>query len=482
MKAALFSCALLLCLVHSTSMQAQCTITQGSVIVNIKSITNDATGCTTTFDLTFDLAGNGGNKWSHIHFWDVNAYPSITYGSGSGPNLSTLNGGAGSPKPLLATVSLDYHNGTNSVSSSYPADGTVPVVSAGISYTRTTVGSNTRFAVSNITVHSNNCAPLNLNADVWSAQDNNGKIMACSATGVAILADEPLLRGVMQCGSPRTFTLGISTKEARAVTFTAYKDVAPYGVFDANDQLPANIVNPAIVVNNAASSMAVPFGNYGPYAFTHGNEAGNHFNIWVIAKASGVNNSNGILIDNSCAPLPVTFKSFTATRNKENVSLKWITASEENSLGFQIQRKTGNEEWKNLEFIASLAPDGTSNSEIAYEYTDMNASGVVTQYRIKQVDMDNKYTYSEIKAIKGQGQQLPGLLVYPNPARGGNFSILLADNAAYSISIMDASGRMVKQFAGVKNSKSVTGLKPGQYLITTQNGQGVKATEKIIVQ
>src|SRR5258706_12582412 len=124
MKKIFLSIAFIAILSLANKLQAQCTISQTSIIVNIHSVTADLSGgCTTVFDLTFDLVGNAGNKWSHLHLWDANAYPAIVYGNGSGPDRATLNGGSfPGPTPCLATISMDYSLGTNVVSSTYPPD------------------------------------------------------------------------------------------------------------------------------------------------------------------------------------------------------------------------------------------------------------------------------------------------------------------------------------------------------------------------
>src|SRR5258705_9029880 len=140
MKKILLSIILIASFGLYAKLNAQCTISQSSVLVNIHSVTADPSGgCTTLFDLTFDIANNGGNKWSHLHIWDAVAYPAITYGSGSGPDSLALNGVTPPPaEPLLATVSMDYHLGTNVVSATYPADPThVHPETTGVSYTRT---------------------------------------------------------------------------------------------------------------------------------------------------------------------------------------------------------------------------------------------------------------------------------------------------------------------------------------------------------
>ncbi|MFN2441030.1 MAG: hypothetical protein ABR503_17655, partial [Chitinophagaceae bacterium] len=65
---------------------------------------------------------------------------------------------------------------------------------------------------------------LNIKADVWSAQDQQGKNVACGTAGLSFVANDPVLRGQVVCNSPRSFTMSIHTTETRNITYTAYAD------------------------------------------------------------------------------------------------------------------------------------------------------------------------------------------------------------------------------------------------------------------
>jgi hypothetical protein len=71
----------------------------------------------------------------------------------------------------------------------------------------------------------------------------------------------------------------------------------------------------------------------------------------------------------ACATLPVTFLSFTASRNNSSVLLKWETVTEENSKGFYVQRNHGNNIWEVLGFVETKAINGSSTSRLNYIFT-----------------------------------------------------------------------------------------------------------------
>ncbi len=182
--------------------------------------------------------------------------------------------------------------------------------------------------------------------------------------------------------------------------------------------------------------------------------------------------------------LPVSLTSFTASRlNRTNVGLRWVTASEQNNSGFEIERQIGTGNWEPVTFVASQAVGGNSQSELVYSHTDMNDSRGITQYRLRQVDLDGKATYSEIRSVRGEGQPVK-LTVYPNPTTDGRVNIVFDEtNAVRNVSVMDMSGRVVRQINGVTNNNiTIENLNPGMYTVRVVVPEtGAQGVEKIIV-
>ena len=99
--------------------------------------------------------------------------------------------------------------------------------------------------------------------------------------------------------------------------------------------------------------------------------------------------------------LPVSFRAFTASRSNSVVALKWTTAMESNNLGFEIQRLVGTGTWQAISFIATQAGGGNSSSDLTYTYTDQNSTKGISQYRIRQIDIDGRSKLSEIRVVRG---------------------------------------------------------------------------------
>src|SRR4030095_14991650 len=170
--------------------------------------------------------------------------------------------------------------------------------------------------------------------------------------------------------------------------------------------------------------------------------------------------------------LPVAFGAFSATRSNSVVALKWTTVTESNNLGFEIQRLIGSGSWQTLSFVATQAAQGNSASDLTYTYTDMNQTKGISQYRIKQIDIDKRSKYSEIRAVRGEGQK-GKTIVYPNPSNDGKVRIIFEDvNGIRDVYVTDMSGRVIKQMKGVtSNNILIENLNAGIYTVRIVNNE-----------
>ena len=117
------------------------------------------------------------------------------------------------------------------------------------------------------------------------------------------------------------------------------------------------------------------------------------------ASSSGVAQNpdaeiDGLLVSNAWSDIvPVELTSFNALVKNNGVSLNWITATELNNSGFEVERKSGNTSWSKLAFIDG---HGTTTSPNKYSYFDGNLSSGKYSYRLKQIDFDGSYVYSKV--------------------------------------------------------------------------------------
>jgi hypothetical protein len=88
--------------------------------------------------------------------------------------------------------------------------------------------------------------------------------------------------------------------------------------------------------------------------------------------------------------LPVELSSFTSSVTGNDVTLTWITKTEINNSGFEIQRKSTSGSWKTIKFIDGA---GTVTEEQIYFYTDNQLAAGTYNYRLKQIDFGGISTY-----------------------------------------------------------------------------------------
>lgn len=127
--------------------------------------------------------------------------------------------------------------------------------------------------------------------------------------------------------------------------------------------------------------------------------------------------------ENLNGPLPVELVSFNATvLSNQNILLEWKTASELNHYGFEIERKyatlnplPGGEEkgWVTIGFVESY---GNPGSLVEYSYTDITPlSSPVVKYRLKSIDNDGTFQYSDIVEVNTLPTSYELSQNYPNP-------------------------------------------------------------------
>jgi len=117
------------------------------------------------------------------------------------------------------------------------------------------------------------------------------------------------------------------------------------------------------------------------------------------------------------SPLPVELTSFTANVNSDKVNLNWGTATEVNNYGFEIERASSSttpiQGWKKIGFVQG---NGNSNSPKIYNFTDNKLiGGTKFQYRLKQIDADGKFSYSDVVEVEVIPTEYTLYQNYPNP-------------------------------------------------------------------
>jgi glucuronoarabinoxylan endo-1,4-beta-xylanase len=148
--------------------------------------------------------------------------------------------------------------------------------------------------------------------------------------------------------------------------------------------------------------------------------------------------------------LPVSIGSFTVTQVQKEVQLNWKTYSEANNRGFEVERSSDGTNFENIGFVVGK---GNSSLESLYTFTDRSPLNAMNHYRLKQIDQDNNFRYTPIRAIRFNTIE-PTITLYPNPATNTLFLDGNGGKVSGKLVIVDGSGRVVRE-TGINPSHKV---------------------------
>lgn len=159
------------------------------------------------------------------------------------------------------------------------------------------------------------------------------------------------------------------------------------------------------------------------------------------------------------AALPVTWYKFTGMRRGTINVLEWSTASEENNKGFFIERSFNNNDFTEIGFVASKGY-GNSAHLLSYEYADRSVPRGDAFYRLKQVDLNGRASWSKTILIKAnEGAQSAVLINNPIRNRMIQLNWMNSTNKMVQIKLVDLAGR-------THQSWKFTSLAPGNVTLS----------------
>ena len=179
--------------------------------------------------------------------------------------------------------------------------------------------------------------------------------------------------------------------------------------------------------------------------------------------------------------LPVLLTDFTVNATSNTATISWTTQQEANSAYFAIERSTNGANW---EQIATVEAKGNSSTVSNYNYQDNASLNGVSYYRLKMVDMDGSYMYSDIKVIRTD--LVKGISFFPNPAKDFVNVSLSASAGEVTVQLINQSGQVLqerKQAAGngTTVSMNIQQYAQGMYIVKVTGAAGVAQTGKLMV-
>jgi len=188
--------------------------------------------------------------------------------------------------------------------------------------------------------------------------------------------------------------------------------------------------------------------------------------------------------------VPVEFVTFTAEAAGNDIILKWSTATETNNRGFSIERTSeqGTGNWKELGFVNG---SGTTTERRTYTFSDNDLPIGKYLYRLKQVDFDGSFTFSNAaEVLMNQPAEFALDQNYPNPFNPTtNITYSLDKDGFVSLKVYNSLGQQVTELVR-ENEKSgmhnVTfngsELSSGIYYYRIETGGNVSVKKMMLVK
>lgn len=200
------------------------------------------------------------------------------------------------------------------------------------------------------------------------------------------------------------------------------------------------------------------------------------------ASASG--SANGVSVNwvlgslnsfSELSALPVRLVSFKGQLNAAGLAeLHWETTEETNNLGFEIQKSLDGKHWELLGWVDGA---GNSKTEHTYNYTDVEFT-TMSYYRLRQVDVDDSYSYSKIVCVIPEKESLDRFYVYPNPSRENKVQVQMPERTQ-KLSLFDQAGNKIGQFEAPGTNYIITLPHTGSFLLQIDTPVGSKTTKLI---
>lgn len=229
----------------------------------------------------------------------------------------------------------------------------------------------------------------------------------------------------------------------------------------------------SVTIDNFDASKLVIYGQIG--SGVGSNSIG--FTYSITDGAGAVSTPVSYQINTDVA-LPVKLIYFDAYKKGNTTEMKWATASEQNSRGFEVQRSANGRGWSSVVFVNSKAEEGNSKYNIHYTFTDNNPANGENFYRLKQTDFDGKNEYSPVIMVGFDKEN--SISIYPNPA---NESVNITGlQGGESIKLYDITGRIVDQskVENVSVTIPLDRLSEGIYYIRIIDADGYVSSHKVV--
>ena len=188
-------------------------------------------------------------------------------------------------------------------------------------------------------------------------------------------------------------------------------------------------------------------------------------------------------------PLPVELSIFTATLSKNEINLFWKTETEVDNYGFEVERRIDDKDWNQITFVSG---NGNSNSPKEYSFSDKDlfAGESRFQYRLKQIDNDGSFEYSDVVEVEVIPDQYELSQNYPNPFNPSTtIQFSLPKQSQLKINLYNMLGEQVATIAegmyesgNHKVTFNASNLPSGTYVYRLESSEFVQVKKMILLK
>jgi hypothetical protein len=290
----------------------------------------------------------------------------------------------------------------------------------------------------------------------WGADTNSDGTSDISG-GANAFSFTAVNNGTATIQNPVTVTVSLGGQVCATQTFTPSINPIP-AVNDPGDQNLCSGENASVLFsgngvantsfnwNNDNTTVGLAGSGSGNISFTTQNVGTATVTVTPVATngafPSCIGSPQIFVLDVETCILPVEWLFFTGTRSGKTNELSWTTASENNCSHYEIQYSKDAVDFKTVGTVNSLSGGGNYTGELNYYYTHNTFDSPVDYYRLKQVDFDGNFSFSNVIAIEGTNES-SDIILYPNPVEDMLYIIVTPEMIGKPYEISNALGQIV---------------------------------------
>lgn len=187
----------------------------------------------------------------------------------------------------------------------------------------------------------------------------------------------------------------------------------------------------------------------------------------------------------ACNVLPVELTTFRAEQDNSDVRVIWYTATELNNDYFDLERSIDGFAFESITKVDGM---GTTQSPTFYEHLDRNPVNGSNYYRLKQVDHNGDYAYSDVVNVNFIATGIGATEPFPNPLTSSvSIDLFSADPAVVTTTIIDVTGRTVMTSetalsGNLRMEINLTEQPNGMYMLNLRDQNGEVISNHVVIK